>query len=224
MRPAACLFVVLFLAASPVRAQSRLYAGVSTAADAGVRGNIPGGSVPSVGALVGVRLSEAWAVEVEVERAFRTTHAGSGEAVLLSFPPTLNPTRQEIELYGIRTRDERTQVAGGGWAAHAVWRTREPGRVNVGLLGGVASRLYTAKLVRTTTFVSPLVSLPPGYRLPDEISSRRMIGGGLDGGIVFFVRTTRQLTLAPEIRYTYGLITDDRYSVARAGVRVLWEF
>jgi len=224
MRPAACLFVVLFLAASPARAQSRLYAGVSTAADAGVRGNIPGGSVPSVGALVGVRLSEAWAVEVEVERAFRTTHAGSGEAVLLAFPPTMNPTRQEIELYGIRTRDERTQVAGGGWAAHAVWRTREPGRVNVGLLGGVASRLYTAKLVRTTTFVSPLVSLPPGYRLPDEISSRRMIGGGLDGGIVFFVRTTRQLTLAPEIRYTYGLITDDRYSVARAGVRVLWEF
>jgi hypothetical protein len=224
MRHTACLFVVMFLAASSAQAQPRLYAGVSTAADAGVRGNIPGGSVPSVGALFGLRLSEAWAVEVEVERGFRTTHAGSGEAVLESFPPTRNPTPQEIELYGIRTRDERTQTAGGGWAAHAVWRTREPGRVNVGLLGGVASRLYTARLVRTTTFVSPLITLPPGHRLPDETSSRRMIGGGLDGGIVFLVRMTRQLTLAPEVRYTFGLITDDRYSVARAGIRALWEF
>jgi hypothetical protein len=82
MRHTACLFVVMFLAASSAQAQPRLYAGVSTAADAGVRGNIPGGSVPSVGALFGLRLSEAWAVEVEVERGFRTTHAGSGEAVL----------------------------------------------------------------------------------------------------------------------------------------------
>jgi len=51
-----------------------------------------------------------------------------------------------------------------------------------------------------------------------------MIGTGLDGGLVFFARVTRQLIVAPEIRFTYGFITNDRYNVARAGVRVLWEF
>jgi hypothetical protein len=221
---ALCSFVVLLAAASVAEAQPRVYAGTSTAVDGGTRGNIPGGAVPSAGALFGVQLSEAWGIELEVERAFRTTTAGSGEAVLLSYPPTLTPTREEIERYGIRTRDERTQEAGAGWAAHAVWRTREPGRVNVGLLTGVASRLYTTHLVRTTTFVSPLITLAPGYRLPDETSSRRMIGTGLDGGLVFFIRVAGQLVVAPEFRYTYGMITDDRYHVGRAGVRVLWEF
>ena len=225
MRCAApCLFVLLLAATSPAAAQSRFYAGLTTAADAGARGNVPGGTVPSVGAMVGVRLSEGWGIEMEVERGFRTTHAGSGESVLLSFPPTRNPTWQEIELYGIRTRDERTQTAGVGWSAHAVWRTREPGRINVGLLGGVAMRVYETRLVRTTTFVSPLIDLAPGYRLPDESSTRRMPGGGLDGGLVFFVRVTERLTVAPEIRYTRGLITDDPYNVARAGMRAIWEF
>ena len=180
--------------------------------------------MPSIGALVGVRLAGGWSVEVEVERAFRTTHAGSGEGVLLSFPPNRTRTYEEIQLYGIRTFDERTQVAGVGWAAHAVWRTREPGRLNVGLLAGVASRVYTTYLVRTTTFVSPLINLPPAYRLPDESSSRRMVAGGLDGGVVFLVRVTSRLIVAPEIRFNTGLITDDPYKVARAGIRAMWEF
>ena len=76
--------------------------------------------------------------------SFTPTTAGSGEAVLLSFPPTQNPTYEEIQAYGIRTRDERRQTAGAGWSAHAVWRTREPGAVNIGLLAGVSSRIYTA--------------------------------------------------------------------------------
>ena len=221
---APCLFVLVFAAAAPAAAQSRFYAGLTTAADAGARGNIPGGTVPSAGAMVGVRLSEGWGIEIEVERGFRTTHAGSGESVLISFPPTRNPTREEIELYGIRTRDERTQTAGAGWSAHAVWRTREPGRINVGLLAGVAMRVYETRLVRTTTFVSPLIDLAPGYRLPDENSTRRMVGGGFDGGLVVFVRAAERLTVAPEIRYTRGLITNDPYNVARAGVRAICEF
>ena len=134
------LFVLVLLvpiAAAPIAgAQPRVYVGATTAIDAGERGNIPGGSVPSVGAVIGLTLSDAWGVEFELERGFRTTHAGSGEGVLLSFPPTRTPTREAIELYGIRTRDERTQTAGAGWAAHARWRSREPGRVNVGLLAG----------------------------------------------------------------------------------------
>ena len=223
MRRFACVLLIVVAAAVPrAEAQHRLYAGVSTAADAGTRGNIPGGAVPSVGGVFGVGLSEGWGIELELERGFRTTTAGSGESILVSFPPTTNPTRQEIEDYGIRTRNERTQTAGAGWAVHAVWRTRTAGRVNAMLLGGVSSRVYTARLVRTTTFVSPLV--PPGYRVPDETSSRRMAGSGLDAGLGIIVSLTRQLSVAPEVRVTTGMITNDRYNVARASVRMMWGF
>ena len=219
------LFFLCLLAGTPAAwAQPRVYVAATTALDAGERGNIPGGTVPWLGGLIGLPLTEAWGIEVEIERGFMTTHAGSGEAVLVAFPPTRNPTREEIELYGIRTRDERTQRAGAGWAAHAVWRSRHPGRVTGGLLAGVSGRVYDGELVRTTTFVSPLIDLPPGYRLPDEHSTRRMVGWGLDGGLVIVVRITKQLALEPELRATVGLITDDPYKVFRAGLRTTWRF
>ena len=185
---------------------------------------IPGGSVPSVGGLVGIRLTEGWSIELEIERGFRQTTAGSGEAVLIAFPPMPNPTYDDIQRYGIRTRSDRRQTAGAGWSAHVLWRSREPGRVNVGLLAGVSSRVYTSHLTRTTTFVSPLIALPENYRLPDEVSSRRMVAGGLTGGVVIFVRATDHLTIAPEVRVTTGLITDDPYRVFRAGIRTAWSF
>lgn len=218
------LFFLPLIGIPTAQAQSRFYTAVTTAADTGERGNIPGGAVPSVGGMLGVRLTDAWSIEVEVERSFRSTRAGSGESIIVSFPPTTNPTSQEIQLYGIRARDDRTQTAGAGWSALAAWRTREPGRVNFGLLGGVSSRIYTSRLVRTTTFVSPLLDLPPTYRLPDEDSARRMVAGGLTGGLAILVRVTPQLTIAPELRLTTGLITDDRYLVFRSGVRAMWSF
>ena len=135
------VFVLLLVAVpSAAQAQSRVYVATTTAADAGERGRIPGGMVPSAGGIVGLRLNESWSVELELERGFRTTTAGSGEAVLVSFPPVPNPTREQIELYGIRTRDERSQKAGTGWSALAAWRSAESGRVAVGLLAGVSSR------------------------------------------------------------------------------------
>jgi len=220
------LFLVLvsLTGVASAQAQSRVHVAATTAADTGKRGNIPGGAVPSVGGLVGVRLTDAWSIELEVERGWRTTTAGSGEAVIVSFPPTPNPTREEIEKYGIRARDDRTQHAGGGWSVHAAWRSLEPGRVNVGLLAGVSSRVYTTHLVRTTTFVSPFLDLPQTYRLPDENSTRRITAGGFTGGLVIFVRVTSHLTVAPEFRLTTGLIADDPYRVFRSGVRAMWSF
>jgi hypothetical protein len=223
-RPALFLLLFLLTGIPAARAQSRLYLAATTAADVGERGNIPGGAVPSIGGTVGLRITDAWSIEVELERGFRTTTAGTGESVIVSFPPTRNPTREEIELYGIRAQSDRRQYAGAGWSAHAAWRSREPGRVNVGLLAGVSSRVYTTHLVRTTTFVSPLIDLAPGYRLPDETATRRMVAGGLSGGVLIFVRITSQLTVAPEFRVTTGLITDDPYRVFRSGVRAVWSF
>ena len=218
------LFLLLVAGTPVAQAQPRLYVAATTAADTGERGNIPGGAVPSLGGMIGFRLTDAWSIELEVERGFRTTTAGTGESVIVAFPPSRTPTREEIELYGIRARSNRTQIAGAGWSAHATWRSREPGRINIGLLAGVSSRVYTSRLVRTTTFISPLLDLPPNYQLPDENSARRMVAGGLTGGLAIFVRVTPQLTVAPEFRMTTGLITDDPYRVFRSGLRAMWSF
>ena len=51
-----------------------------------------------------------------------------------------------------------------------------------------------------------------------------MAGSGLSGGVVVLVRVTRQLSIAPELRFTAGLITDDPYYVLRSGVRAMWSF
>ena len=51
-----------------------------------------------------------------------------------------------------------------------------------------------------------------------------MIGGGLTGGLLIFVRVLPQLTIAPEFRFTTGLITNDHYRVFRSGVRAMWSF
>jgi hypothetical protein len=223
-RTALVLFSVLVVGVATAPAQSRLYAAATTAVEGGARGNIPSGAVPSAGGLVGVRLTDAWSIEVEADRGFRTTTAGTGESLLVSFPPSPNPTPQEIESYGIRARFDRTQTVGAGWSAHAVWRGRQPKRLNVGLLAGVSSRIHTSRVVRTTTFISPLVDPSLADQYPDETSTRRMAATGLTGGLLLLVRITRQLTLAPEFRVTSGLITNDRFTVVRSGVRAMWSF
>ena len=221
------LAFVLLAAATPAAAQtasSRFYAAVTTALDAGQRGNVPGGAVPSAGVLFGLRLTDAWSVEGEVEHGFKTTSA-TDEAFWVSYPPTSSANREEFERYGVKARFDRSQSAGPGWSAHVMWRTREQGRVNAGLFAGVSSRFYETRVVRTTTFISPLIDLPathPSILGADE--TRRLNAGGLTGGLALLVRATSTLTVAPEIRLTRGFITDDPYMVVKIGVRTMWSF
>jgi hypothetical protein len=223
-RIALFLFAMLLVGTLNARAQSRLYVGATSAVDGGNRGNIPGGAIPSAGGLVGFQVTDTWSIEAEVERGFRTTTSGSGEGLWVSFPPSQNPTREEIELYGVRARFDRTQTARTGWSTQAVWRGREIRRVNAGFLAGVSSRAYTSRVVRTITSISPLVPAFQTDRLSDETSTRRMAGTGLTGGVLVFIRVTRQLTVAPEVRMTTGFMTNDRYTVVRSGIRAMWRF
>ena len=226
MRPV--LALVLILAASPANAQAnrspRFYAAATTAVDAGQRGNVPGGGVPSAGMLFGVQMTGAWSVEAEIEQAFRTTSTSS-EAFWVAYPPVATPSQADIERYGIKARFDRSQKAGPGWSAHVMWRTREPGRLNAGLFAGVSSRFYDSRVVRTTTFVSPLIDLPPTHpSVLGEDTTRRLNAGGLTGGLALLIRTTDRLTIAPEFRVTKGFITDDPYTVFKAGIRAMWSF
>ncbi len=227
MRPLVFLTLSV-LALGPASAQGqttlpRFYIGATTGVDGGSRGNIPGGAVPSAGGVIGIRLTDGWSIEAELEHGFWTT-GRTDEAIWTSFAPP-NSTREEIERLGIRGRFERTQTAGTGFTVQAVWRSREAGRVNVGLFAGVAARAYQSRVFRTTLNVPPEINLPADhpYRQPED-ETRTMTGGGPSGGLLVFVRVTERLTIVPELRYTHGLITDDPYRVLRTGVRVVYEF
>ena len=216
------------IACIPVSAQGqttlpRFYLGASAAVDGGSRGTIPGGGVPSFGALIGIRITDAWSIEGELEHGLRTT-GRTDESVWISFAGR-DSTRQDIERLGIVGRFDRSQTAGVGFTAQAVWRSREAGRVNVGLFAGIAARAYESRVVRTTLHVPPEINLPADhpYRQPED-QRRTLTGGGPSGGLLIFVRVTERLTIVPELRYTHGLITDDPYRVFRAGVRVLASF
>ena len=211
-------------AASAQPAGGRFYAGATTAVDGGTRGNIDGGAIPSAGLLIGFRLSDAWSLEGELEKPFHSA-SRSSEAFWVSYPPTSSANREEFERYGIKARFDRSQEADFGWSATAMWRSREPGRVNVGLSAGVAGRNFSSRTVRENTFVSPLIDLPATHpSLAPEDVTRRNVAGGLTGGIAVMIRATSHVVLAPEVRYTYGMIDDDPYRVFRAGLRTTWAF
>ena len=209
--------------AQPV-ANSRFYVAATAGVDAGERGNVPGGAVPSAGMLFGVRITPAWSVEAEIEHGFRTTST-SNESFFVSYPPSPNGSPGDFERYGIKARFDRSQEAGAGWSAHVMWRTQEAGRVNAGFFGGVSSRFYDSRVVRTPTFVSPLIDLPANHpSVLQEDSTRRLNAGGFTGGVAILVRATGRLTIAPEIRLTRGFISDDPYTVFKTGVRAMWGF
>lgn len=222
---AACTLLLLgALSADAQPAGQRFYIAATTAVDGGERGDMPGGAIPSAGLLVGWRLTDAWSVEAEIEKPFQTT-SNTTEAFWVSYPPSPNASREDFERYGIKARFDRWQSAEYGWSAFVMWRTREPGRVNAGIFGGVSARTFTSRTVRTTTFVSPLIDLPPTHpSVLGEDSLHRSTSGGVTGGLAILVRTSDSLTLAPEFRVTKGFIRDDPYTVFRVGMRAGWSF
>jgi hypothetical protein len=201
-----------------------LYLGGVTAVEAGDRGPISGRAVTAAGGVVGIRVADNMSVEVELERVFHKTHSVQ-ESVWVAYPTSQNPTFEEIQRLGIRARFERTQTGGPGFSALFVWRTREPGRVNAALFGGVSVQQFQSRTIRTHVSAPAELNLPPTHpNLQSSNEVREMTGGGPTGGLMILVAVTPWLTVAPELRCTTGLITDDPFRVFRGGVRVLWGF
>jgi hypothetical protein len=96
----------------------RIYMSALGGIDAGARGPISGGSLPTIGATAGLRFSEGWSLEAEIERGFRTQER-SDEGLWLSRAPS-TATREEIERAGVYARFDRSERTGLGWAAVAV--------------------------------------------------------------------------------------------------------
>jgi hypothetical protein len=224
MRTIVVAWMVVVLNATPAMSQSRrIYFSALGGIDAGSRGPIAGSALPTIGGSVGLRVSQHWSVEAELERGFHTRER-SDEALWLS-RVGVGATREEIERNGIYARFDRSEHAGFGWSAAAVWNSLSPGRVNAALFAGIGSRTFTMRTVRTITALGPDVDLPPSDQvLQPSDTTRTVTGGGVTGGLRVPIRVSPDLTVGPEFRYTFGIITNDRYSVLRIGGRLTWGF
>ena len=228
MRTIVLVLLLVVWAAVPSVAQSnRAYVSGVFATNSGSRGPVDVGTFPTAGGLVGLRLSGAWSVEVELDRGFGESSERVFEGLLLSQVTGPGPhSREDLERAGVFGRSVHRESVATGYSAHVVWRSQEPRRVNVALLGGLSWRTFDRFHSTTITAVGPAVTYPPGHpnlRSFEEV--RPLTGGGLTGGLMVPIRMTSRLTLAPEFRVTLGLITDEStYKVAHTGVRVMWGF
>lgn len=225
------LFVAVFgLAVGPAGAQPRFYAGGSTGADSGSRGPVDVGTIPAAGGLLGWRFAEHWSVEFHLDEGFGEGDARIFEGVLFAQVfegrPMSGPDRDDLERTGVFGRSVWQDRPGPGWSALAVYTTRQPGRVDVSVYGGVSERRFTTHHTTTISGVGPDVTWPPEHpnrQDRDETLTRR--GGGITGGLMVPIRLAGRMTVAPEFRVTLGLITDEStYKQLYTGARVMWNF
>ena len=213
------------LGAVPADAQSsRFYLGGTVGAGGVVgRGGLQVGVVTTAGALVGVRLGGGWSVEGEVDRGSGEQTRHHPESLWISYAGA-GADRAEIERLGIRARFVRTDRAAAGYAARVVWRTREPGRLNAAAYAGLSARTFTRRTLRIITFVPDDPAVPGASPEARDADDRYDVeGGGLTGGLLFPVRLTHGLSLAPEFRVTIGVVDDgSSYRAIGAGLRVMW--
>lgn len=214
------LFAAVFgVAAAPVAAQSRFYAGGTLAADSGGRGPVDVGTIPAAGALLGWRFANHWSVEFHLDRGFGEGDPRVFEGFLFSQGP-------DFERTGVSGRSVWQDRPGLGWAALAVYTARQPGRVDVSVYAGVSERQFETSHITTITGVGPDVTWPPTHpNLQDREETLTRRGGGISGGVMVPIRLAGALSVAPELRVTLGLITDEStYKQFYTGARVMWGF
>lgn len=228
MRRVILTVAIVAMLSVPALAQSRRVYGAGVfAGNAGGRGPVDVGTFPTAGGLIGLRLSPAWSLEFEIDRGFGESSDRVLEGLLLSQVSGPGPhSREELERAGVFGRSVHSDSVATGYSAHLVWKSREPGRVNVALLGGVSWRTFDRFHSTTITAVGPAVTYPEGHpNLRSFSETRPLTGGGVTAGFFVPIRVASTLTVAPEFRATMGLITDEStYKVVHTGVRMMWGF
>ena len=216
------VFVVLFgLTGGSLAAQSRFYGGGSLAADSGGRGQVDVGTFPAAGGLVGWRFAGAWSLEFHLDRGFGEGDERVVEGLLFSQLGGVDRERT-----GVFARSVWQDRPNRGFAVLAVWKARQQGRVDVALTMGISERRFRTRHTTTITGVGPDVTYPPEHpNLQDRDETRTLAGGGLAGGLLVPVKLSGALTVAPELRVTLGLISDEStYKQFYTGARLMWGF
>ena len=223
----ASLLIVCIAAAVPAHAQSSpLYGGVTAGSDGGRRGPVDLGSFPTVGGAVGVRFANAWSIELLIDRGFGRSADRVFEGLLQVQTNVPISSEEERQRKGIFGRTVENSKAGIGYSAQIVWRSRAPGRVNAAFYGGISWRRFERHYTKTITAVGPEVTYSPAHLALQNVDHRRpTTGGGLTAGVMLPIHLADRLTVAPDVRMTFGLITDEStYEVVQAGVRLVWGF
>ena len=224
------MLVVALVAVSvvPAAAQSgKAYAAGVVGLNAGSRDSVDVGTVSTMGGLVGLWVTDAWGLEFEMDKGRGNSSDRIFEGLLSAqLSGSGQPTPEELEHYGIFGRSVWSDSTGQGYAAHVVWKTREPGRVNAAVFGGVSWRNFNSRHVVTITRVGPGVTYPPGHQATtSSVSYRQRTGGGLTAGVMVPIRVVGQFAVAPEVRFHNGIFPNGgRYNVFQLGTRVMWGF
>lgn len=220
-----CSGLVLWLSV-PLPAQStRVYVGGLAGASDGSRGPVDVGTIVTAGGLVGVRLSPAWSVELEMDRGFASPPDRVTDTLWISYAPP-GSSFAEIERLGVRARflyRDRPKVGG---SVLGVWKSRAARPLNVALFGGFSQRQFSSRTIRTITRVPDGMAVSPGDpNVRDADETRTITGRGLTGGAMAVFRVRRGLTVGPEFRATAGIITDEStYTDIGGRVRLMWGF
>lgn len=227
MRKAAVLVLVCSRLAVPAEAQDRrVYAAAVAAMDTGKRGPVDLGSFPAAGGGVGVRVWKGLGVELVIDRGFATSDDRVFEGILQVDTNVPITNQEERERKGVFGRTVDRSWAATGYSAHLVWASRTPSRVNAAFYAGLSWRDFKRQHVRTITAIGPEVTYPPNHLALRNIDeTRTTTGGGLTAGAMIPIRLTGRLSAAPDVRVTFGVITDEStYVVLHTGVRLLWAF
>lgn len=216
------LIVILALVASPVEAQQSLYGGGSVAVDAGARGPIDIGTFPAAGGLVGWRFVRNWAVEFHLDTGFKEADGRVFEGLL--YAQSNDPAEREATgIFGRSTWEYRAKES---FSVLFAWQPAHTGRVGAAVTMGISRRRFETRHVIRITGVGPDVTYPPDHPLLQGLDETiDTVGGGAAGGFMIPIRVGSGLTVAPELRVTLGLITDEStYKQFYSGIRVMWGY
>lgn len=217
------VIVMLGILVSTAEAQQSVYGGGTFAADAGGRGPIDIGTFPAAGGFVGWRFVENWSVELHLDKGFKETAGPTFEGLLSAQNGGDPADRERRGIFGRSTREYRAKE---GIALLFVWQPRHTGRVGAAVTMGLSRRRFETHHVIRITGVGPDVTYPPDHPLLQGLDETNdTVGGGAAGGFMIPVKIVSGLTIAPEVRVTFGLITDEStYKQFYSGVRVMWGY
>jgi hypothetical protein len=226
MRSLAIAGVIVTLSSSQAYGQSasRFYAGVAAATQRVSADDVNSAGTFSIGTVVGVRLTPTFSVEFEANRGLgELSRLYSGRFVSFAGP---DASREDIERLAVTMQSDTRWTPGFGWAVLGMWRSPSSRRVGVAVFAGITSTRYDERRTLTVLDIPAGVDVTEAdlhQMLPDERVS--CVRGGVTGGVLVPIWLTRQISVAPEIRYTNGsFIGDEIYNAFRLGARLTWGF
>lgn len=214
--------VLLFCPANPVHAQTapRFFVG-GTVGTFSVSSDDVDGQSAAGGFLAGVTLSRIVDVAVEWTRP-TSDFSRSSTGIDVSFAPP-GSSLDEIERLGVVTRFDRRREVLSNISAFVIVHPPRTGRVTPGLLVGVTNQRARNSTTYTTVSIPAGVDPQhPAIRAGVESWTRNL--GGPTFGAQVDIAVTPQLSIVPDVRYDYGSIGDERNSVLRTGLEVVWRF